>query len=243
MTNGNAGLGCADDGAVDMTSANDRPLHTAHGLLVRHLLQHHRFYAGAIAAIVTWFATAGERFEIRSLAAGDAFFIVYLTLLALFAAHATPESTMKHARIEDEGLTLIALLTMAAVGFSLTAIVTIMGSADTLEGAALIAAVISVPLGWATVHASVALHYARLYYAENDDGGSREGLEFPCDEEPDVWDFLYFAFVLGMTAQTSDVEVTGRRMRRSVLAHSVISYFYNAVIIALAVNVAVQIAA
>lgn len=226
-----------------MASRKQKQKVAARGYAVRHLLQHHRFYAGAIAAAAAWFATAGEASAIRSLAAGDAFFIVYLALLAVFAARATPESTMKEARVEDEGLTLIALLTMAAVGFSLTAIVTIMVSAETLEGAALIAAVISVPLGWATVHASLALHYARLYYAESDDGGSSEGLTFPCDEEPDVWDFLYFSFVLGMTAQTSDVEVTGRRIRRSVLAHSVISYFYNAVIIALTVNVAVQIAA
>jgi len=226
-----------------MTSAKkSKAPHKGHSFLPRHFQQHHRFYAGALAAAAAWFATTGERFEIRSLAAGDAFFTVYLVLLVIFAARSTPESTMKYARIEDEGLSLIALLTMAAVGFNLTAIVTILSTPDTIHGFRLAAAVISVPLGWATVHASVALHYARLYYAEEDDGGSSEGLDFPCDEEPDVWDFLYFSFVIGMTAQTSDVEVSGRRMRRSVLAHSIVSYFYNAVIIALTVNVAVQIA-
>lgn len=226
-----------------MTSArkSKRP-EKGHSFLPRHFQQHHRFYAGAAAAAVGWFATEGERFEIRSLAAGDAFFIVYLVLLVIFAARSTPETTMKYARIEDEGLSLIALLTLAAVGFSLTAIVTILSSTESIQGLALAAAVVSVPLGWATVHASVALHYARLYYAEDDDGGSSEGLEFPCDEEPDVWDFLYFSFVLGMTAQTSDVQISGRRIRRSVLAHSIVSYFYNAVIIALTVNVAVQFA-
>lgn len=208
----------------------------------RHFQQHHRFYAGALAAAAVFAATHGQALPIRALAAGDAFFIVYLVLLAVFAARSTPASTMKHARIEDEGVRLIALLTLAAVGFSLTAIVTILGSAETLEPPALFAAVISVPLGWATLHASVALHYARRYYAEVEDGGSNKGLEFPSDEDPDVWDFLYFSFVLGMTTQTSDVQITGRRMRRSVLVHSVVSYFYNAVIIALTVNVAVQIA-
>lgn len=212
------------------------------GLFGRHLQQHHRFYAGAIAATATFLAMAGERFEIRALAAGDAFFVVYLTLLAIFAARATPESTMRYARLEDEGLSLIALLTLAAVGFSLTAIITVVTSAETIEGFALIAAIISVPLGWLTVHTSVALHYARLYYAEEEDGGSHEGLNFPCDEDPDVLDFLYFSLVLGMTAQTSDIEITGRRMRRSALAHSVVSFFYNTVILALTVNVAVQIA-
>ncbi len=212
------------------------------GFFKRHLLNHHRFYAGAIAAIAAYFATSGENLPLRALAAADGFFFTYLVLLILFAARSTPESTMTHARAEDEGLSLIALLTLSAVGVALTAIVMVIRSAEALDGVQLAIAVISVPLGWATVHGSLALHYARLYYAEEDDGGSRKGLGFPCDEDPDVWDFLYFSFVLGMTAQTSDVTVDGRRIRRSVLAHSVVSYFYNAVIIALAVNAAVQIA-
>ncbi|MFT3809506.1 MAG: DUF1345 domain-containing protein [Micropepsaceae bacterium] len=208
----------------------------------RHLLNHHRFYAGAVAAAAAYFATAGETLPLRALAAADGFFLTYLVLLIAFAVRSTPETTLKHARVEDEGLSLIALLTLAAVGVALTAIVMVIRSAEALDGMALMVAVGSVPLGWATVHGSLALHYARLYYAEEDDGGSRKGLSFPCDEDPDVWDFLYFSFVLGMTAQTSDVAVDGRRIRRSVLAHSVVSYFYNAVIIALAVNAAVQIA-
>ena len=210
--------------------------------LGRHFFHHHRFYLSTLADLAAFFLMDSSPFEIRSLAAGDAFFIVYLGLLTVFAAYSTPDSTMRHARVQDDGVSLIALLTLAAVGFSLTAIVTVVRSAEGLNELSLIIAVISVPLGWATVHASLALHYARLYYAKDEDGGSREGLEFPCDEEPDVWDFLYFSFVLGMTAQTSDVQISGRRMRRSVLAHSIVSYFYNAVIIALTVNVAVQIA-
>lgn len=222
-----------------MTPATrDAPRHK----LVRHLFHHHRFYLGALAAVAAFAATMDRPFPIRALAAGDAFFAVYLGLLALFAASATPEGTMRHARAQDDGISLIALLTLAAVGFSLTAIVTVVRAAEGLDNLALVIAVVSVPLGWATMHASLALHYARLYYARDTDGGARKGLAFPCDEEPDVWDFLYFSFVLGMTAQTSDVEVSGRRIRRSVLAHSVVSYFYNAVIIALTVNVAVQIA-
>ncbi len=227
-----------------MTSAKKSKAHT-HGrsFLPRHFQQHHRFYAGAVAAVAAWFAAAGEEWQTRSLAAGDAFFVVYLILLTLFAARATPDSTMKYARIEDEGVSIIALLTLAAVGFSLVAIITILTAAESIHGLALVVAITSVPLGWLTVHGSLALHYARLYYAEEDDGGSTEGLEFPGDEEPDVWDFLYFSFVLGMTAQTSDVEISGQRIRRSALVHSIVSYFYNAVIIALTVNVAVQIAA
>ena len=225
-----------------MPARKKRDAKARDGFFKRHFLSHHRFYAGALAAAAAYVATGGESTPLRALAAADAFFFTYLVLLAVFASRATPESTMRHARIEDEGVSLIAVLTLAAVAVSLTAIVMVIGSGEATTGLALFIAVLSVPLGWATVHGSLALHYARLYYAEEDDGGPRKGLTFPCDEDPDVWDFLYFSFVLGMTAQTSDVAIDGRRMRRSVLAHSVISYFYNAVIIALAVNAAVQIA-
>jgi uncharacterized membrane protein len=210
--------------------------------MVRHLRHHLRFYAGALAAIVALVATGGAPITVRLIAAADAFFLVYLALLLVFAGRATPDSTMKHARAEDEGLTLIAMLTMGAVVSSLTAIVLIFTSSEAVEGLALAATIASVPLGWMTVHSSMSLHYARLYYAEEEDGGTTRGLDFPCDQEPDMWDFLYFSFVLGMTAQTSDVEIEGRRMRRTALVHSIVSFFYNTVIVALSVNAGVQLA-
>lgn len=222
-------------------------MRTAHGhptqnRMLRHLRQHVRFYAGALGAIAMLAATGGEPVAIRLIAAADAFFLVYLALLLRFAGMSTPDSTMTHARVEDEGITLIAMLTMGSVLTSLTAIVLVLSSSESVHGWPLAATIASVPLGWMTVHASMALHYARLYYAEEEDGGSTRGLDFPCDHEPDMWDFLYFSFVLGMTAQTSDVQIEGRRMRRTSLVHSIVSFFYNTVIVALSVNAAVQLA-
>lgn len=207
-----------------------------------HLRHHLRFYAGALAAIAALIATAAAPLAVRLITAADAFFFVYLALLIAFAGRSTPASTMAQARVEDEGVTLIAILTMGAVVTSLTAIILVFTSSDSVQGWPLAATIASVPLGWMTVHASMSLHYARLYYAEEEDGGSTRGLDFPCDHEPDMWDFLYFSFVLGMTAQTSDVQIEGRRMRRTALVHSVVSFFYNTVIVALSVNAGVQLA-
>jgi uncharacterized membrane protein len=95
-------------------------------------------------------------------------------------------------------------------------------------------AVASVPLGWLVLHTLMAFHYANLCYAPGPEGGS--GLGFPRTPEPGPWDFLYFAFVIGIAAQVSDVTVRSTGMRRVVLAHSVASFFYNAVILALVVN-------
>jgi uncharacterized membrane protein len=85
------------------------------------------------------------------------------------------------------------------------------------------------------------VHYAHLFYdpAERKDAGKiLGGLEFPETKEPDYWDFVYFSLVIGMTCQVSDVQVTARHMRHLVTAQGVIAFFYNTVIVALAVNIA-----
>jgi uncharacterized membrane protein len=85
------------------------------------------------------------------------------------------------------------------------------------------------------------VHYAHLFYdpAERKDAGKiRGGLEFPETKEPDYWDFVYFSLVIGMTCQVSDVQVTARQMRHLVAAQGVIAFFYNTVVVALAVNIA-----
>lgn len=85
-------------------------------------------------------------------------------------------------------------------------------------------------LAWLTMHVSYSQRYAWLYYRE---GG---GLEFPRTPSPLAVDFMYFALTLGSSFATSDVEIVSRRMRWHVLAHSVLSFFYNAIVLAIAVS-------
>lgn len=89
------------------------------------------------------------------------------------------------------------------------------------------------------IHTLLALHYAHSYYAPD---GTQSPLAFPGTTQPDLWDFLYFACGIGMTAQVADVPVRSSGLRRWVLAHAVGSFFYNAVILALAVNAGLAIA-
>ena len=101
----------------------------------------------------------------------------------------------------------------------------------------------AVILGWFTVHTMMAMHYAFEFYgsmpmgrqAKRKDGASG-GLEFSGSEDPDGVSFLYFSFVVGMTAQTSDTEVSSNAMRRLVTIHGIFSFFFNTVIIAAAVE-------
>ncbi|MGE8585658.1 MAG: DUF1345 domain-containing protein, partial [Agrobacterium tumefaciens] len=90
-----------------------------------------------------------------------------------------------------------------------------------------------------------ALHYAHLYWRPETVDGKRKhrgGMDFPATKEPCGYDFLYFAVVIGMTAQTSDVAVTTTPMRKVTLLHSIVSFFFNTVLVAAAVNAAVALA-
>ncbi|MEO1191619.1 MAG: DUF1345 domain-containing protein [Pseudomonadota bacterium] len=107
----------------------------------------------------------------------------------------------------------------------------------------LLLAVATIFTTWFAIHAIFALHYAHLYYGEgNERGGPRGGLNFPRDEDdrtPLVYsDFLYFAVCAGMTFEASDVQVTQRRMRKWVTAHTLLAFLYNTVILALLVDIA-----
>ena len=84
----------------------------------------------------------------------------------------------------------------------------------------------------------MAFHYADIHYF----GDAEPDLEFPGGGDPGPWDFLYFSFVIGMTAQVSDVQVKTAVMRRSVLWHGIVSFFLNTVFIAMAVNAGVALA-
>ena len=100
----------------------------------------------------------------------------------------------------------------------------------------------SVISSWWLVHTTFTLRYAHLYYcnAENDLNGQNQepgGLEFPSEEQPDYLDFTYFSYVIGMTFQVSDVQITSRRIRRLALMHGVLSFAFNTVIVALSINV------
>lgn len=167
------------------------------------------------------------------LAAVDAFFVIYLALTARIVRASSIEELRRHAETDDEGVALIFALAVVAVVVSVTAIYLVLNA----EASGLVArslALISLPLGWATIHVVAAFHYAHLHYRDK-----HPGMIFPGTTGPDAGDFLYASFTIGMTAQVSDVQVATGPMRRAVLVHGVASFFYNTCILALAVNAAV----
>ena len=91
-------------------------------------------------------------------------------------------------------------------------------------------------LSWAFVHVIFALHYAHEYYGER--GTGQDGLIFPGNQKPDYFDFAYFSFIIGMTAQTADVSIASRAIRRTATAHGIVSFLFNVTLLALMVNIA-----
>ncbi len=204
-----------------------------------HLRHHARFYLSALAGTAVGAVLPG--FVPRLIGGGAVFFAAYLSGTAFVLSGLTPEALRRRAEYADEGIVVVALLTVAAIVLSLGAVFVVLAG-DRPPPLQLAAILLTVPLGWATLHTVAALRYAHLYYAPEKprDGGGRDrgGLAFPGDGEPTVWDFLYFSFVVGMTAQVSDVQVLSGDLRRLTLLHGVASFFFNTVILALAVNVA-----
>jgi uncharacterized membrane protein len=194
------------------------------------------FASALFGLTVTTLLPAILRFATRLLVGWDAGVALYLTLVYYLVAVSQVSHIRLRARIEDEGKTAILVLTAAAALASLGAIVAELswssagGSAR--SPAHLILAIVTIVMSWAFTHTIFALHYAHDFYQE---GG---GLTFPSGEEPDYWDFVYFSFVIGMTSQVSDVAIISKTMRRTAAAHGIISFVFNAALLALTVNIA-----
>lgn len=191
------------------------------------------FGLGLCAGLAAWWLSFTP--VLALLAGADTLFLIYLALTARIVGRTGPEDLRRHAEEEDEGVALILFLAALAVAVSVGAIFLVLNG-DESSLAARLVALVSLPLGWATIHTLMAFHYARLHYRAQEKG---QGFAFPGKGDPDAWDFLYASFTIGMTAQVSDTEVTTRPLRRAVLVHGVASFFYNTGILALAVNAAV----
>ena len=209
----------------------------------RSYFHHHwRFYVCALLGVAVYAACGALSAPVRLLAAGDSFFAAYVAIMGVIAASITPKELDAKADIEDEGIAVVVLVSLVMIGFSSFAIITVLHEKGAPDPFALSLAALGAPLGWFMLHMLMAFHYAYLFYSEPGGKGGT-GLEFPGDlDEPGAADFLYYSFVVGMTAQVSDVQVSSRRIRRTTLGHGIVSFFFNTVLIAMAVNAAVAIA-
>lgn len=201
------------------------------------------FLAAGLAALALLIGVATSPL-LSFVVAGCVFFAVYLALTFLRLPALTPDYLKRFAADADEPAPVILVVTFAAVIVCIVSLFSALNGANTHGVFGLALAFLAVSLGWLTIHTMAAFHYAHLYWRPEDGEGDgvRGGLDFPGATEPGGHDFLYFSLVIGMTAQTSDIAITSTAMRRINLLHAVVSFFFNTVLVAAAVNAAVTLA-
>jgi uncharacterized membrane protein len=203
----------------------------------------------ATALIVGFIAYAviphNHRPVIRAIWGWDLGVLVLLGWIMAMMAGSTENHMRRRAARQDLGRWVILLAVVAGALFSLLALAyvqkTFKAAPDGEPPLYLATIVGTLVLSWLLVHTVFTLHYAHGYYGpseeEDDADGLVGGLEFPSEKQPDYWDFMYFSYVVGMTSQVSDVQISGRHLRRLALIHGVISFFFNTIILALTINI------
>ncbi len=181
--------------------------------------------------------------EVHILAGWDLGVLCFLALVGFTVLNCNSEQTLYHARMrEPSSLSILVLVVITActsifvIGFMLGDIKT---TPQPIRSVQTWLSLLAIICSWLLTHTMFALHYARVYYNEVDVENLEKyagGLEFPTDESPDYFDFMYFSFTISMTSQTSDVSITSRQIRRIVLGHELVSFFFYSVIVATTVN-------
>jgi len=181
-------------------------------------------------------------FRTRVLIAWDVGTVGYLALSWLTILRSDVHMTRFRARMYDQSGYIIFLLVVGAAWVSMVAITLLIAEVKELHAAQkathLALSIIALLAAWFLIHTVFAFHYAREYYAPGESGTSSSGgLRFPDCDTPTYVDFAYYALVIGMTSQVSDVAVVSSDMRRTTLAHGVLSFIFKIAVLALSINV------
>jgi uncharacterized membrane protein len=171
----------------------------------------------------------------------DVFALTYIALsFAIFFTHSSSQIRMR-AQAEDGSRFFVFMLVLISSFASMFTVLLLMLSKEITDSEKLYlpVAISGMLLSWIMVHSIFTFHYAHLYYGNNPKDLLKKipGLSFPEENEPDYLDFAYFSFVIGMTFQVSDVGTNSRIIRRTALAHGLLSFGLNTFVVALTINI------
>ncbi len=202
------------------------------------------FGSASAVGVATLLAAPGWLTGInRAVAAYDAAALVLVAVLWKFVMHHNPVNTQVRAAVDDPGRNVVLAIVLVSVVAGLGSAIVILGQGphvSTTPEKLLIygLGLLAVIAGWFVIHTIFTFRYAHLYYFDDDDDNEADrGLIFPGSKDPNDFDFAYFSFVIGMTFQVSDVQITDPGVRRVVLFHGLISFAYNSTIVALVINI------
>jgi uncharacterized membrane protein len=203
-----------------------------------------RLVVSFFIGIATAFALPAQWHAVtRALAAWNVSVWSYLCMVAWLMVSASHVRVRRIAEQEEYGAVAVLSLLSAASVLSLVAIVVELATAKGLSADLRLLHylfTVSTVLGsWSLVGLIFMFHYAYLFYRSPPD---QLPLRFPEDQRnPDYWDFLYFSITIAVAAQTSDVTVLTRSMRKVVLAQSILSFFFNVAVVGFSVNIAASL--
>jgi uncharacterized membrane protein len=206
----------------------------------------HRMVIALVLAIAVWFSLPRNlQASTRTIITWDSFAIITLILAWLTIVTTPPDKLHARAQKQDLSHILIFVFVLVTACAGLFAVGFLFFSKQAFAERShfwihLVASLVAVVCSWSLVHTVFGLRYGHTYYGDPDGPAGpishARGLEFPGDREPDYMDFAYFSFVIGMTFQVSDVVITSRDFRKLVLVHSMLSFGFNTVILALAIS-------
>jgi uncharacterized membrane protein len=204
----------------------------------------HRLGLGLTVGAAVFFATRGHLPPWSATIAGWNAVAAVILALDWVTILTTPQRKIRQlAQQQDLSRFLAFLFVVVTASAALFAVAFLVSVKRSQSGGHFIVHVLltllTVIFYWTLVHTVYGLRYAHAFYGDSDEPDVNRhagGLVFPSDRRPDYFDFAYFSFVIGMTCQVSDVQITSRRMRRITLFHSVLSFGFNTMILALLIN-------
>ena len=202
----------------------------------------HRVAISIVLMLITFFfvrSTHYNRLMIGTIL-WDVLTLSYVVLSWIVFFTSSLDQIKKKATKEDGGRYFVFLVIVFSSFASMVTVTMLIVSKDTanIPQVVYLPVIISgILLSWIMIHSTFVFHYAHLYYDIDDATGKKVGgLDFPSCDNPDYIDFAYFSFIIGMTFQVSDVQISSRAIRRKALAHSLLSFVLNTFVVALTIN-------
>lgn len=163
---------------------------------------------------------------------------LFLALIFTWMTRMSPDLICSHYIDEDESATFILAVVVLAALLSVAAIVQPLATLKHVTGtervAHMVLAAVTLLGSWLLVPTMFTTHYADMFYSA---GEEERPLQFPNTSRPAFWDFAYFSFTIAAACQTSDVSTTNQAVRKVVIVHTLVSFFFNASILGFAINV------
>lgn len=201
----------------------------------------HRIVISLVTGIIGYFIVPENASSlITIMLTWNVFALCYLILSWIIIIKRPVPEIRKMAKKDDGSAIFVFVLILVSSFASMFTVLLLMLSESSQEAKNSLyvpVAVAGMILSWFMVHSIYTVHYAHMYYDDDEiTGKDATGLEFPGNGKPDYIDFAYFAFVIGCTFQVSDVEISSSKIRKVALVHSLLSFGLNTFVVALTIN-------